>query len=235
MRVLKKAGVFGLLGVALLAAGCGGITRSAVDHTGGVRAYHLRTDRRIRVSVGSVSADKALDAELRDAVARYLQHQVTVAAGQHDLFAVVDTRSGATDLLGKMMQTEAAPASIAGVDGRIEVEVLQLQERKGPTVRVGLVSQQSKYATARVRVRLVLDNGRRYEATADGKASKGAWGAVAMTDRKAMDRKGGVWELDGSMAGSACAEALQASVADMARQLHADVRRLKGDELDQWL
>ena len=235
MRIQFKHSGWGLLFILWLAAGCGGITRSAVDNTAGARAYRMRADRPVRVTTGDITADRDLDADLQQAVARYLQHQTLATLGRHAIFELVDTSDRSGDLLKQFMQTPAPPAAQADVDGRMNMELIKMKEQKGATVRVGLISQQSKFATATIRARLVLANGRTYEATGTGKASKGAWGVVAMTDRKAMDRKDGVWELDGSMAGSACAEALQAAVADVARQLHGDVKRFKDSELEDWL
>ena len=71
--------------------------------------------------------------------------------------------------------------------------------------------------------------------TAKGTSHKGAVGVVAMVDRKAMSKKGGVWDLDGSMAGGACSEALHAAVADVSGQLHDSLKRLTPDAADRLL
>lgn len=225
------------LASALLLGGCGSMTRTAVDTSGGVRChYKTRAGRPVRVEVGTITVSAKVDDQLKPAVERYLQHQATAALGQHDLFAVVGKDAVPADLLGQFMQAPAAAARPAAAsDAVLHVEVTELKERKGATVRVGLLSQQSKNALVEVRMRLALRNGRNIETEACGRAEKGAWGVVAMTDRQAMDRKGGVWELDGSMAGTACSQALQTGVGELADRLHRDIRRMKPDALEQWL
>lgn len=225
------------LAAALLLGGCGSMTRTAVDTgNGGLCHYKTRSGRRIRVELGTITVTANLDEQLRPAVARYLQHQATAALGQHDIFTVADREARPQDLLGQFMQApppDARPA--AATDAVLHVEVTELKERKGATVRVGLLSQQSKNATAQVRLRLVLRNGRNVEAVTGGRAEKGAWGVVAMTQRQAMDRKGGVWELDGSMAGTACSQALLAGTSVLAERIHRDIRRMNPDAMEQWL
>lgn len=226
------------IAAALLLGGCGSMTRTAVDASGGGRC-HYRTSavRPVRVEVGTIKVSAKVDEQIKPAVARYLQHQATAALGRHDLFAVTGRDAVPADLLGQFMQASAAdaPAQPVAGDAVLHVEVTELKERKGATVRVGLLSQQSKCAIVQVRMRLALRNGRNVETVAGGRAEKGAWGVVAMTDRQAMDRKGGVWELDGSMAGTACAQAMQTGIGELAKRLHRDIRRMKPDALERWL
>jgi len=225
-----------VLAMALVAGGCGSMTRTAVDSGSRARQhYKTRSGRSLRVQVAGITVSTKLDEELKQAVARYLRHQATDALGHHDIFETVDRQARPADLLERFMQVPADARPAVVVDAVLNVEIIELNERKGATVRVGLLSQQSKHATARVRVTLALRNGKTVTAVADGKAVKGAWGVVAMTDRRAMDRKGGVWELDGSMAGTACAEAVQTGVGDLAGQVYRDMRRMKPDAVERWL
>jgi len=234
--VRTRSGVVTALALLLLwSGGCGSITRTAVDGDGGTtRHYKTRSGQRVRVQVGNVSVNPRLDEGLRQAVARYLRDQASAALGRHDIFQVTDRQDRAADLLGQFMQADTVKSQTADTDAMLHIEVTELQEHKGATVRVGLLSQQRKFATAEVRMTLVFANGDSLGAMGKGKAAKGAWGVVAMTDRRAMDRQGGVWQLDGSMAGTACAEGLQVGVGELAERVHRKLRRLKPAAVEQW-
>jgi hypothetical protein len=226
----------GLFGMALLVTGCGTIQHENVSNTGaGRRHYKIRAGRPVRVAVGTVSANAKLHAELREAVARYLIDQGKALCGQHDLFEIVDTRRGSASLLDQFMETDGAPAKTAEVDATLEITVTSLKETKGATVKVGLVSRQSKKAIAEVEARLRLANGKVLTARAKGVNTKGAVGAIAMVNRRAMDKQDGVWALDGSMAGGACTKALAVCVEDLARLVHRDLRRLSPDAAERFL
>ncbi len=223
-----------LLGLAMLVAGCGTIQHEDVSNTGRRQHYKTSAGRPLRVMVGKVTTTDKLDAEVSAGVARYLIDQGKAALGQHDIFAVADTHGASTSLLDRFMQTDSAPAATAEVDATLEIRVTDLREKKGATVRVGIVSRQSKMATATVETTLRLANGKVFAAKATGTNTKGAVGAIAMVNRKAMD-KAGVWALDGSMAGGACTKALAQCIDELARAVHREVRRLTPDAAERFL
>lgn len=227
----------GLCAVAALAlgAGCGGISREGVDEPAGAgRTYNVRPGQAVRVAVGRVSARCKLPEGASDAVIRYLRDGAKSALAQHDLFVVVTGASAGTNLLARFMAADAAGQTLEA-DADLDVEVTEVAERLGATVRVGLASSQRKYATAAVRARLRLRNGGRvYDSTGKGRSSQGAWGVVANVQRGAMKREE-VWRLDGSMAGAACTEALRAAVDGVAQRVWRDVGQLTPDAADRML
>jgi hypothetical protein len=138
-------------------------------------------------------------------------------------------------MLAKFMAANAGEKKTLEADADLDVEMREVNERLGATVKVGIVSSQKKYATAVVHVSLRMrSGGKGYEATGKGQSNQGAWGVVACVERSAM-KKADVWKLDGSMAGTACMEALRAAVGDIARQIHRDVGRLTPDAADRLL
>ncbi len=220
----------------LLMSGCGTIHQDSVANTPGKEAhYKTRSGRQVRLEVGRVMVDTRQEQALKDAVARYLVDQAKAAIGQHDIFQVADAGTSSQSLLEQFMQAGSGAPAAAAVDGTLELRVLELHESKGATVRVGLISKQSKTATAVVEASIRLRNGRTFKAKAKGASSKGAVGVVAMVNRKAMDGKDGVWALDGSMAGGACTEAIQSCVGELARRMHSQIRRLKPDAAERLL
>jgi hypothetical protein len=235
---VKRCGSLLMPAALAVLTGCGGVTRTGVDaHTVSPGA-HYRTEhgRRISVVVGQVTAAADLDPQLRDAVARYMKDQATTALAQHDVFQVIDPRSRTPDLLAQAMQTAAGPVSALAADADCWVHVRRVAERSGATVKVGPLSSQSKLAEANVEVEIKFRSGQRlYRAQHAGQSAKGAWGVVAQVDRNQMKNGSGVWELDGSMAGTACVLALQECVRDLARQVHRDTRRLTPDAIDRLL
>jgi hypothetical protein len=222
----------------VLLTGCGGVTRTTVDDQVASPASHYRTKhgRKIGVAVGPVTAEADLDALLRSAVARYMKDQAIVALAQHDIFQVVDTKSRTPDLLAQAMRADAGPSESLTADADCLVRVRKIAERSGATVKVGPFSSQSKMAEASVEVEIRLRNGQRvYRASHTGESSKGAWGVIARVDRGKMQAGSGVWELDGSMAGTACVQALRSCMRDLARQAQRDTARLAPDAIDRLL
>lgn len=219
-----------------IAAGCGGISRDKVDSADASReTYKVRSGRTVLVALGSVAAREELPAEVRDPVARYLRDGAKSALAQHDIFKVVTATDTATNLLGRFMASEGGTKRVLEAHADLDVEMEEVKEHMGATVKVGLVSSQKKYATAVVHVSLRLRNGGKvYEAREKGQSSQGAWGVVASVRRDAM-KKSDVWKLDGSMAGTACMEALREAVADIAGQVHRDIRKLTPDAVDRLL
>ena len=221
--------------ILLLLSGCGTIVRTELDNSArDPEQYSTRSGQKAYVRVGYVDCDAGLAHEAQAAVARYLRDQAAVALGQHDILQVVARHGKSDDLLGQFMGSATTTPTVEA-DARLDVRVCSVKERKGATVRVAFVSSQSKHATVEVEAALVFENGRRFTARSTARSSKGASGFIAMVDRKAMDKKGGVWELDESMVGTACTEALQNCVSDLSRQLHRDLRRLAPDAAERFL
>jgi len=226
-----------LVALTVLGTGCGTMQHDRVDGGSSRRAhYKTRAGRPIRVRMGRVNTAPAeLSSELRGAVGRYLVDQGQAALGRHDLFDVVGTKSTESDLLSQFMETDGAQTAAAEVDGELEIEVREVKERKGATVKVGLVSKQSKKAIVSVVTTLRLQNGETYSAKAKGQSTKGAFGVVAMVRRDAMKKKGGVWDLDGSGIGLAASRAVDDCVTEITKDLHRDVRKLNRDAINRML
>ncbi len=159
-----------LCGLAALVAGCGTMQQDRVDVVSVKRRhYKMRSDRPVRVKMGRVdTSDAKLSAELRGAVGRYLVDQGQAALDRHDLFEVVGKESAESNLLSQFMETDAPETAAAEADGELEVTVHEVKERKGATVKVGIVSKQSKKAIVKVTVTLRMQNGRRYAERAKG-------------------------------------------------------------------
>lgn len=224
--------------LAVFCGGCGTMQHERVDGGSSKRKhYRMRSERPIRVKMGRVDTSRAkkLSSELRGAVGRYLVDQGQAALGRHDLFEVVGAKAAESDLLSQFMETDAPQAASADSDGELEIVVREVKERKGATVKVGFVSKQSKKAIVRVEATLRLQNGETYSSKAKGESSKGAFGVVAMVQRDAMKKKGGVWDLDGSGIGLAASRALDECLADIAADLHRDVRKLNRDAINRML
>lgn len=238
--VLRGSGyrvVVSMVVLALVCAGCGTMQHERVDGGATRRAhYRTRSGRAIRVKMGRVDTSSAeLSRELRGAVGRYLVDQGQAALARHDLFDVVGAKAEERDLLNQFMETDTAGGATADVDGELEIVVHEVKERKGATVKVGFVSKQSKKAIVSVKAYLRMANGEVYSAKAKGQSKKGAFGVVAMVQRDAMKKKGGVWDLDGSGVGLAASRAVEECVEDIARDMHRDVRKLKRDAIDRML
>ncbi len=226
-----------MVALVLLGAGCGTMQHDRVDGGSSKRAhYKTRSDRPIRVKMGRVDTTRTrMDSELRGAVGRYLVDQGQAALGRHDLFEVVGETSTESSLLSQFMETDASQASVADVDGELEIVVHEVKERKGATVKVGIVSKQSKKAIVTVTTTLRLQNGETYSAKAKGESTKGAFGVVAMVQRDAMKKTGGVWDLDGSGVGLAASRAVDECVGEIADDLHREVRKLNRDAINRML
>jgi hypothetical protein len=226
-----------LTALAVFCGGCGTMQHERVDGGASKREhYRMRSDRPIRVKMGRVDTSRAkLSTDLRGAVGRYLVDQGQAVLGRHDLFEVVGAKAAESDLLSQFMETDAPQTGSVDIDGELELVVREVKERKGATVKVGFVSKQSKKAIVSVTATLRLQNGETYSSKAKGQSTKGAFGVVAMVQRDAMKKKGGVWDLDGSGIGLAASRALDECVSDIAADLHRDVRKLKRDMIERML
>lgn len=221
MRSNKERGftAFAASVIAVLVCGCGSMQQARLDGEGPAPALEKYAGRTIPVIVGDVTSRAGQPADLRDAVCRYLRDQTAAAVSRHGLFVLVDTNAPADLLSGFGIPTTQAADELVAPEAAFDVEVIRLEEVLGATVKVGVFSTQKKYAVAEVKVTFrSLTGGGNLESVKEGKSSKGAWGVIATVDRKAM--KGGrkEWELDGSMIGLACAEAVRAGVEDLEMQ-----------------
>jgi hypothetical protein len=212
----------------LLLAGCGGVTRDAAPKPRGQRYhYRLPEGQRVSVQVGKVVDHADLDADVRRAVDRYIRDQAEALLGEHDLYEVVSEEQ-ATDLMAQYMGADSKVGNRQKVDAVMDVYILELKEKMGATVKVGFVSKQSKAAVAKLRVTMRFPGeNRTFERDETAKSSKGAWGAVASVDRRKMRKKEGYWALDGSMAGTACTEALSDALRDISKRVTKDRGLLK--------
>jgi hypothetical protein len=238
MRVIRS--FFSILILTLATAaltGCGSMVHEDVGKESQKQIKHkTKSGRRVRVAVADVTSKAKISPALRDAVSRYLKDQATTELARYAILEVVDTRDKGGDLLGTFMGKDTE-GRVADVEAILHVEVLRIKEGLGATVRVGLVSKQSKYAETQLRVTLELLSGKEkpYRSTKRGESTKGAWGAVAMVDRNKMRKGGEVWDMDGSMAGKACLGALFAGIDDVVDDLAKDMRRMRPDAADRFL
>ena len=210
--------IYFLLSVVLLTAGCGGVTRTGVDHADDMFGRNVSATGPFVQLVDVVNRSKLRD-ELVPAVERYLVDQaVIILEGQCGYRMVLSPDMAIR--LGEM-QVGSAPTAgaMAEPDARVRVEILDIDEKLGATVKVGFVSKQKKYAVARLRFVVERNDGKRYKADGKGRASLGAWGVVASVRRDAMKQDGGVWDVGESMVGVAAREALEKAARRLPRRL----------------
>lgn len=205
--------------VALLLNGCGSMRQTDLVDWAGSTVTTVPEKQRVPVMVGNVSASVDQPTEVREAVCRYLRDVTTAEATRHGVFILVNTNA-TTDLLsGFGIDADQDKQEPIAPQAALDVEVTRLEEKLGATVKIGFVSSQKKHAIAQVKVTLrSLSGGENLVSTKKGKSSKGAWGIITSVNREAM--KGGQeeWELDGSMIGVACADAVSAGVEDLQKQ-----------------
>lgn len=211
-RIRQSTQALGFVLAATL-CGCGSMYKEDVERAsqpGRVQSYSGRT---LAVRVGSIENRAKIPDEMLADVRRYLADQTADALSRQGVFEVLDDDA----FLEQFPDQAGAPRRKA--DGVVGVVILEIREKMGATVKIGLVSKQKKYAIARVRVRLVVAGGTPVEAVAEGKTSKGAWGAIAMVRRSAMRKGGNVWDIDNSMIGQACTLAVNDAVGQIARRV----------------
>lgn len=210
---------FVAMALAVFSIGCGSITQPGLTDHQPENMPSSPAGHGVPVIIGNVTASVEQPAEVREAVCRYLRDVITAEVARHGAFILVDTNA-TSDLLssfgidaGQDKQEAVSP------EATLDVKVLRLEEKLGATVKIGFVSSQKKHAIVELKATLrSLTGGQHLESTREGKSSKGAWGVITSVNREAM--KGGQkeWELDGSMIGVACANALRAAVDDLNKQ-----------------
>jgi hypothetical protein len=200
----------------LTVAGCGGMRRQSGEGPARIYRYGIPSESRIPVAAGKMTSSAGIDHDVSDAVCRYLIDQTAAALAHHDLFILVDEKPVHADTIPGGLQRDGG-GEILTASAAVDVEVLAIHEKTGGTVKVGIVSKQNKYAKVTLRATLNMkDSGRRYESVCTAKSAKGAWGVVTMVDRQTMLEGKGVWKLDDSMVGHACAEAVRKCIRDIA-------------------
>jgi hypothetical protein len=214
----------------IVLCGCGGMRQAQPRDPSVGHAVNAPDHQRIPVTLGKITASDEVPAHLRDAVRRYLADVAKAAVARHGIFISVDQTAEPSLLAGFGFDEDAGgDAQTLKPVAALDVHVERLEEQLGATVKVGLVSTQRKHATADVRVVLrSLDGGTDLASSQQGRSSKGAWGVIATVDRDTMREGGDVWEIDGSMIGMACAEAVQAGVYEVARQTRFRAQTLDG-------
>jgi hypothetical protein len=97
----------------------------------------------------------------------------------------------------------------------ISVELLDVEESDGATIRIGFFTSQKRYASVKLRVKFIdLYTSKITTKTGTGKSAKGSWGVIAQVNRDKMLEGEGFWELDNSMLGIAITKALLEAVED---------------------
>jgi len=203
---------------AVLSTGCGSMRQAKLPDHQPESTVSPPGGLGLPVVVGRITADIDQPDDVGDAVCRYLHDLAKAEIGRHSTFALVDTNATSDLLSGFGVQSpQDKQETIAAA--ALDVQVICLQEKLGATVKIGFVSSQKKHAIVELKATLrSLTGGQHLESTREGRSSKGAWGVITSVNREAM--KGGQkeWELDGSMIGVACANALRAAVDDLKKQ-----------------
>ena len=213
-----RAGMAGIL--ALFACGCGGMQQPRLAEQLSPARTPGAPAESMPVVVGTVTAHVEQPADLQDAVCRYLRDQTAAAIARHDAFVLVQTNAPTDLLSGFGVVTASATESAVSPVAAFDVEVLRIEEKLGATVKVGLASKQQKQAVCEVKIIMrSLTGDRNLESRQIGKAAKGAWGIIAAVDRDAMKGGAGAWDMDGSMIGLACADAVQAGIKSIEKQI----------------
>ena len=207
-------------GLAILMTGCGNMQQSQLSDQMPEPAATVAEEQRIPVIVGDVTALIDQPADVRESVCRYLRDLTAAEIGRHGAFILVNANAAVDLLPGFDVATAPAVSKSIAPRAAFDVEVTRLEEKLGATVKVGFVSSQRKHAIAEVKVTFRnLAGGRNLAVVREGKSSKGAWGAIATVNRKAMKGGQAEWELDGSMIGMACAVAVRDGVDELEKHI----------------
>lgn len=204
----------------ILVTGCGSMLQSRPTEHSGSKASNVPEGHRVPVVLGNVTANVDQPVEVKEAVCRYLRDIATAEMDSCGSCTLVNTNATSDLLSGFGIDGSQDKHETISPEAALDVEVLRLEEKLGATFKIGFVSSQKKHAVAKVKVVLRnLSGGDDLASVQNGKSSKGAWGVITSVNREAM--KGGQeeWEIDGSMIGLACAEALNAAIADLDKQM----------------
>jgi len=205
-------------GVGLFLSGCGGMRQTQVSGHCGESLSTVADATRIPVTIGEFEAYIDQPEIVRDSICRYLRDLASIEIARHEVFQLVEADIATSSLMSNFgfSGTHAVPDTVQPQHA-LDVDIFHLQERDGATVKIGIFSSQKKHAVAEVKVTLRgLAGSRSLSAFGKGKSSKGAWGIIAMVDRDDMKGGRGVWEMDSSMIGAACVNALRNAVEKLA-------------------
>jgi hypothetical protein len=188
--------------VALIAAGCGGVTQRDVN--AGIPPALAP----VSVARGLVRIERVENRTGRPECDD-LAHYVHLKAAQ-----LLEARGWnvASDEL--LMEADFLGLAARAADGSqpvrsFAIELVRAEEKAGATVSVALLSSQAQTATVGVRVRLHdVRTGADSLRDGTGASTKGAWGVLAKVNRDALTRREGFWQFDRSLLGNAATEAL---------------------------
>lgn len=191
--------------VALATAGCVGTSVPSGDKSASASHYDLSAERSLVLirPIANQTGDQAMDS-----LALYLHlktAQILEDSGRYQVVSDELLRE-AEALLGSFVVEE--PEFV------FEVVMLDVAEKKGATIRIGPVSQQSMQAEVNLQLkRIGLADGTFSTARGKGVSSRGAWGVVLQVDRESMLRGRGFWQMDRSALGLASVEAIEQALA----------------------
>jgi hypothetical protein len=196
--IFKNNGLLALA-LALFLGGCGGTREEAVEFQATRQGPVAAETVPVRIAkVSNVSGQPEYDQ-----LGLYLHlkaAQILEASGRYQV-SEDETLSQAESLLGEFLREEPKIA--------VEIELVEVKESSGGTVKIGFFSSQSKKAEVKVRWRVVdLATGKTRLLEGRGESAKGAWGVIAQVDRQSMLKGEGYWEMDSSALGLAAAKAL---------------------------
>lgn len=199
------------IGMATAIAGCGGLTRTQVEAPRQRAPFAEATGPHVQMT--GVSHEVETDnPAFMDAVERYMVDQAISALERDRNYRMLLDPEVALRWSDLDANLSGADLAQAEPEGFVSVHIVELEERLGGTVRVGIVSRQRKFAQATVRVRLERPGHPDVVSEGRGRSEVGAWGVVVAVDRDHMRSGEGVWAVDESMAGLACRAALEDAV-----------------------
>lgn len=200
----------------LLLAGCmGGVTEPTNRPSKAPVHSTTPAANRIPVIIGTVTnLTPRKDINIQT-VQRYLVDATVSAISDCGNLQYVADAADASDATSTNQPPDATP-------WKIDVEILQLEEKAGATFKIGVLSSQSQQAVAKLRTVLRSgDNSRKFESTQTATSSKGSWGVISAVNRDALIKGEGVWKMDQTMLGNACREALEEAVRHVAAEVKA--------------
>jgi hypothetical protein len=196
-----SSSIFGAV-LALLTAGCGGVTQR--DVTAEVSPAIARMQA-VRGLVRIERVDNRTGRTECDDLAHYVHLKAAQLLEAQGWTVVSDELLSQAEFLGL-----ASPAAEnAGAVRVFAIELVRAEEKAGATVSVALLSSQAQTATVGVRVRSRdAQTGQDSFRDGTGASTKGAWGVLAKVNRDALMRREGFWQFDRSLLGGAATEAL---------------------------
>lgn len=204
------------IGMLMAAVGCGGLMRTEVDAPGMRAPRADATGPHIQM-VGVTHEVESENPAFMDAVERYMVDQAVAVLERDRNYRMLLDPEVALRWSDLDMDSSGASLAQAEPEGFVSVHIVELAERLGGTVRVGVVSRQRKFAQATVRVRLERPGHPDIVSEGRGRSEVGAWGVIVAVDRDQMRAGEGIWAVDESMVGLACRAALVDAVRGLPR------------------